>query len=119
MEVSPLASVVLSFVFVIGLLLLTLWFLKFKGLGGAPKASGELHVVQTLRLGTKHNLSVVKYGDRTLLLGVSGHQITLLDNQATADTAADKTDMSEQSSTSADQPQESFTAHLKNLIANR
>jgi len=51
MEVTPLVSAFLSFLFVIGLLLLTLWFIRTKGIGVTPRTGGDLYVVQTLRMG--------------------------------------------------------------------
>ena len=82
MEMSPLVSAVLSFVFVIGLLLATLWFVRSRGIGLGPMNGQGLRVVNSLRLGGKHRLDVVEYGGRRLLLGVAPNQITLLDNQA-------------------------------------
>ena len=116
MEVTPLVSAFLSFLLVIGLLLLTLWFMRAKGLGVASRSGGDLHVVQPLRMGTKHHLSVVKYGNRTLLLGISGQQISLLDNQATADFVATEESNEDAPPPAAGQSQESFTAHLKKLL---
>ena len=80
MEMSPLVSVV-SFVFVIGLLLATLWFVRSRGIGIGPMTGQDLKVVNSLRLGGKHRLDIVEYGDRRLLLGIAPNQITLLDSQ--------------------------------------
>ena len=118
MEVSPLVSAFLSFIFVIGLLLLTLWFIRTKGIGVTARTGGDLQVLQTLRMGAKHHLSVVRYGDRTLLLGVSGQQISLLDSQATADLPMGGTNEDAQSAPAGGQPEKSFTAHLKSLLPN-
>ena len=82
MEMSPLVSAVVSFVFVIGLLLATLWFVRSRGIGMGPMNGQGLRVVNSLRLGGKHRLDVVEYGGRRLLLGVAPSQITLLDNQS-------------------------------------
>ena len=95
---SPLVSAVLSFVFVIGLLLATLWFVRSRGIGLGPMNGQGLRVVNSLRLGGKHRLDVVEYGGRRLLIGVAPNQITLLDNQA-QDTAATETGPSEASDT--------------------
>ena len=119
MEVSPLISAILSFIFVIGLLLLTLWFMRTKGIGVTPRTGGDLYVVQTLRLGTKHNLRVVKYGSRTLLLGISGQQISLLDNQASADISTFESAAAEQSPAAAEQVPTSFAEHFKSLLVKR
>ena len=82
MDMSPLVSAVLSFVFVIFLLLVTLWFVRSRGIGMGPMNGQGLRVVNSLRLGGKHRLDVVEYAGRRLLLGVAPNQITLLDNQA-------------------------------------
>lgn len=90
MEMSPLVSAVVSFVFVIGLLLATLWFVRSRGIGMGPMNGQGLRVVNSLRLGSKHRLDVVEYGGRRLLLGVAPNQITLLDNQAQDSAASDE-----------------------------
>ena len=95
---SPLVSAVLSFVFVIGLLLATLWFVRSRGIGLGPMNGQGLRVVNSLRLGGKHRLDVVEYGGRRLLIGVAPNQITLLDNQA-QDAAVTDTGPSEASDT--------------------
>jgi len=88
MEMSPLVSAVVSFLFVIGLLLGTLWIVRAKGVG-TLQGKG-LRVVNSLRLGTKHRLDVVEYEGRRLLLGIAPNQITLLDNQAQETGAAEE-----------------------------
>ena len=81
MDMSPLLSAVLSFVFVLGLLLATLWFVRTRGIGVGTMQGKNLRVVNSLRLGPKHRLDVVEYEGKRLLLGVAANQITLLDNQ--------------------------------------
>ena len=111
-----MVSAFLSFLFVIGLLLLTLWFIRTKGIGVTQRTGGDLYVVQTLRMGAKHHLSVVKYGDRTLLLGISGQQISLLDNQVTAEMTTEDANQDTLSPSAGSQAPASFAAHLKNLL---
>ena len=97
MDMSPLLSAVLSFVFVLGLLLATLWFVRTRGIGMGALQGKNLRVVNSLRLGPKHRLDVIEYDHKRLLIGVAANQITLLDNQesdnasetAPADDAAD------------------------------
>ena len=89
MEMSPLVSAVVSFVFVIGLLLATLWFVRSRGIGMGPMTGQDLKVVNSLRLGGKHRLDIVEYGDRRLLLGIAPNQITLLDSQSRDASASD------------------------------
>ncbi|NCF75648.1 MAG: flagellar biosynthetic protein FliO [Proteobacteria bacterium] len=119
MEMSPLVSAVLSFVFVIGLLLATLWFVRSRGIGLGPMNGQGLRVVNSLRLGGKHRLDVVEYGGRRLLIGVAPNQITLLDNQA-QDAAATDTGPSEASDTmpTAGEPSSalSFAGQLKQFM---
>ena len=81
MDMSPLLSAVLSFIFVLGLLLATLWFVRIRGIGMGAMQGKNLRVVHSLRLGPKHRLDVVEYEGKRLLLGVAANQITLLDNQ--------------------------------------
>jgi len=76
---------ILSFVFVIGLLLATLWFLKSRNLGNLGVSSKSIVILETSRIDTKNKLLVVNYADRRLLLAVSPNQITLLDNQLESD----------------------------------
>ena len=117
MDMSPLLSAVLSFVFVLGLLLATLWFVRTRGIGMGAMQGKDLRVVNSLRLGPKHRLDVIEYNGKRLLIGVAANQITLLDNQqfdiasetAPADDAADPA--------AAMQPaQRSFSGQLRRLM---
>ena len=76
---------ILSFVFVIGLLLAALWFLKARNLNGLGLSSGSIKILETVRVDQKHKLVVVDYANRRLLLGVSQNQMRLLDNQVLKD----------------------------------
>lgn len=71
----------LAFLFVIGLLLLTLWFLKSKTALGGSSGKTNMRVIDTLRIDPKNRVCVLAYGDRRLLLGISPSAITLLDSQ--------------------------------------
>ena len=71
----------LAFLFVIGLLLLTLWFLKSKTALGGSSGKTNMRIVDTLRIDPKNRVCVLDYGDRRLLLGISSSAITLLDAQ--------------------------------------
>lgn len=117
MEMSPLLSAVLSFIFVLGLLLATLWFVRTRGIGMGAMQGKNLRVVNSLRLGPKHRLDVVEYEGKRLLLGVAANQITLLDNQPldTADDSAKTADMAD--SGAATQPaNSSFAGQLRRLM---
>ena len=85
MDYFDFLRAILSFVFVIGLLLAALWFLKARNLNGLGLSSGSIKIIETARVDQKHKLVVVNYANRRLLLGVSPHQISLLDNQALPD----------------------------------
>ncbi|MGB0996695.1 MAG: flagellar biosynthetic protein FliO [Pseudomonadales bacterium] len=69
----------LAFLFVIGLLLLTLWFLKSKTALGGSNGKSNLRIIDTLRIDPKNRVCVLTYGDKRLLLGISASNITLLD----------------------------------------
>ena len=117
MDMSPLLSAVLSFVFVLGLLLATLWFVRTRGIGVGAMQSKNLRVVNSLRMGSKHRLDVIEYEGKRLLLGVAPNQITLLDNQqldsasetAPADDAADPASVTQSG-------QRSFAGQLRRLM---
>ncbi len=81
MENYSFVPAILSFVFVVSLLLGTLWFLKSRNLGNLGTLNKSVAILETSRIDTKHKLLVIKYAGRRLLLGVSPNQITLLDNQ--------------------------------------
>ena len=81
MDLSPLLSAVLSFIFVLGLLLATLWFVRSRGIGMGVLQGKNLRVVNSLRLGPKHRLDVIEYEGKRLLLGIAVQQIILLDSQ--------------------------------------
>ena len=83
---------ILSFVFVIVLLLAALWFLKTRNLKGLGLSSGSIKIIETARVDQKHRLVVVNYANRRLLLGVSPNQMSLLDNQVLTDTPEDQRD---------------------------
>lgn len=68
---------ILAALFVIGLLLATVWLLRRKGLAsGAPvwRRAGQSHsmqVVERLHLTSHHSLHLVRLGDELILIGVS------------------------------------------------
>ena len=119
MDISPLLSAVLSFIFVLGLLLATLWFVRTRGIGMGALQGKNLRVVNSLRLGPKHRLDVIEYEGKRLLLGVAAQQITLLDNQE-----IDKTTHADQEDTTAipsvdidsNASQGSFAGQLRRLM---
>ena len=119
MDISPLLSAVLSFIFVLGLLLATLWFVRTRGIGMGAMQGKNLRVVNSLRLGPKHRLDVVEYEGKRLLLGVAAHQITLLDNQEIdKTTSADQEDSNGMTSvdTGPEPSHGSFAGQLRRLM---
>ena len=119
MDISPLLSAVLSFIFVLGLLLATLWFVRARGIGMGALQGKNLRVVNSLRLGPKHRLDVIEYEGKRLLLGVAAQQITLLDNRE-----IDETTQADQEGSSGIAPgdigheasQRSFAGQLRRLM---
>ena len=119
MDISPLLSAVLSFIFVLGLLLATLWFVRTRGIGIGALQGKNLRVVNSLRLGPKHRLDVIEYEGKRLLLGVAAQQITLLDNRE-----IDETTQADQEGSSGIAPgdigpgasQGSFAGQLRRLM---
>mgnify|MGYP000349230095 FL=1 len=119
MDISPLLSAVLSFIFVLGLLLATLWFVRTRGIGMGALQGKNLRVVNSLRLGPKHRLDVIEYEGKRLLLGVAAQQITLLDNQKIDKTThADQEDATAVPSVDTDSnaSQGSFAGQLRRLM---
>jgi flagellar biosynthetic protein FliO len=119
MDISPLLSAVLSFIFVLGLLLATLWFVRTRGIGMGALQGKNLRVVNSLRLGPKHRLDVIEYEGKRLLLGVAAQQITLLDNQKIDKTThADQEDATAIPSVDTDSnaSQGSFAGQLRRLM---
>lgn len=119
MEISPLLSAVLSFIFVLGLLLATLWFVRTRGVGIGALQGSNLRVLNSLRLGPKHRLEVIEYEGRRLLLGVAAQQITLLDSQEIDKiTHSDQEKVTANPSTDADlkASQDSFAGQLRRLM---
>ena len=119
MDISPLLSAVLSFIFVLGLLLATLWFVRTRGIGMGALQGKNLRVVNSLRLGPKHRLDVIEYEGKRLLLGVAAGQITLLDNrEIDKTTQADQEKITANPSTDADlkASQDSFAGQLRRLM---
>lgn len=113
---SPLVSAVLSFVFVIGLLLGMLWFVRARGIGVGPMNGKGLRVVNSLRLGNKHRLDVVDYAGRRLLIGVAPNQITLLDNQPQSSESQSGDESADQSPDPQNDATGSFAGQLRQLL---
>ena len=119
MDLSPLLSAVLSFIFVLGLLLATLWFVRSRGIGMRALQGKNLRVVNSLRLGPKHRLDVIEYEGKRLLLGVAVQQIILLDSQEIDKTTyADRDDATAIPSvdTGPNVSQGSFAGQLRRLM---
>ena len=76
---------ILSFIFVIGLLLVSLWFLRTRKLNGLGLANDTIKIIEVVRVDQRNKLVVVNYSNRRLLLGVSANQVSLLDSQLLTD----------------------------------
>ncbi|MEK7344263.1 MAG: flagellar biosynthetic protein FliO [Pseudomonadota bacterium] len=69
-----------SFIFVIGLLLTLLWTLR-KLQGGASllrKNTQRLQTLETLSVGTRQKIMLIRVDDREILVGVTAQQMTVL-----------------------------------------
>ena len=69
-----------SFVFVIGLLLTLLWTLRKlqNGQGLLRKHTQRLQTVETLSVGTRQKIMLIRVDQREILVGVSAQNITVL-----------------------------------------
>ncbi len=75
---GALGSSLLALLIVIGLILALAWIVRrMPGLG--PRGHSALKIVATLPVGMKERVMVIEVGDRQLLIGVTGEQITLLE----------------------------------------
>jgi flagellar protein FliO/FliZ len=81
-----------SFVFVIGLLLTLLWTLRRlqNGQGLMRKHTPRLQTLETLSVGTRQKIMLIRVDDREILVGVSVHNITVLSPWPQNDTDTDK-----------------------------
>jgi flagellar biogenesis protein FliO len=73
-----MAEQILAVSLVLGLLILSLWFLRRKGLakfnlaaGGRRSAPGRIHLVDRKPLTASHSLHLVRVDGRMILIGVS------------------------------------------------
>jgi len=73
-------SMILSLLMVLGLIIVCAFVLKRFNL--TQQSVSQLKVITSLRLGTKERVIVVQVGEKQLLLGVTGQQITLLETLA-------------------------------------
>lgn len=82
----------LSFMLVIGLLLALLWGLKKLQLGATlvRRSGARVQVLETVALGTRQKIALVRVDDRELLIGVTAQAICALgDAVAVRDSSAD------------------------------
>lgn len=69
-----------SFIFVIGLLLALLWTLRKLQSGGSllRKNTQRLQTLESLSVGTRQKIMLVRVDDREILVGVTAQQMTVL-----------------------------------------
>lgn len=73
------AQYLLSFATVIALLLLLLWVLRrMQRAGGQLRNAQRLQVMETLSVGTRQKICLVRWDGRELLVGVGPQQISVL-----------------------------------------
>lgn len=87
MEWQDILQAVLSLIFVIGLLLLTLWVFKYCELKGLKcrlvknlKAGQRLEVIEFRRLDSKNSVVLLRRDDREYLLLLGTNSARMLDN---------------------------------------
>ena len=88
MNTSQLLQVVLSLLFVVGLLLLAAWVARRSGWLRQRLSHADLRVLGTLRLGARSSVALIEVQGQRLVVGVTPQQITLLQalSQPTAST---------------------------------
>jgi flagellar protein FliO/FliZ len=66
--------------FILAMLLLAYYFMRRFNFGGSfcGARKGELEIVDRLPLGPRQNVTVIRYRDRELVIGVTHDKITLL-----------------------------------------
>lgn len=69
---------------------LLVFFRRRGGWLSAQRRTGQLAVVDTLRLGTHHHLAVVEWDGQRLLIGITQHQIALIVRKGEGRTAAER-----------------------------
>ncbi len=88
------ASTIAGLVVVIGLILVCAWL--FKRLGGmAGNPSGVLQIVAVLPVGTREKVALLQVGEKQVLVGITPHQISLLQSFEQPVTVAGKKNDSE------------------------
>ena len=77
-SIGKIAWSLLSFLFVLALLGLTLYLIKRYGSNLQNRSGKKIRLVETLNLSPKQRLILVELGAENLLIGVSQNNMTLL-----------------------------------------
>ena len=78
-EEPVFSQVIMALVLVIALIFITLYIVKrFFSIGGKGRGGTRLRILDSLPLGGKRMVQVLKVFDRTLVIGVTGERIDLL-----------------------------------------
>jgi flagellar protein FliO/FliZ len=77
-EPSQWLSMIASFLLVLALLFGTLWFLRRLGAGGLKRSGGRLAVLESLWLGPKQRIAIVRVDGREVMIAITQQQISLL-----------------------------------------
>lgn len=80
-----LLRLVIAVVVVVGLLLLTAKLTRRIGIKTNGSTGAAIHLVSRQPLSRNASIAVVRAGDRTLVLGVTDHAVTLLTDRASFD----------------------------------
>jgi flagellar protein FliO/FliZ len=75
---GAIGSSLLALIVVIALILAMAWLLR-RLPGAAMGSHGGMRIVASLAVGAKERVMVVSVGEKQLVLGVTGQQITLID----------------------------------------
>lgn len=111
-----LAQVGATLLFVIALIVISAWCVKrfnFRGLS----QRGPIKIESALALGQKEKMLVVNVEGKRLLIGVTAHNISVLDNDLNSHIEEERAQKPEKaSSLKASDAQQDFASHLKTML---
>ncbi len=74
---AEIVTMLLSLVFVVALMLVTLWFVK-RRLTGVPQGEAQVRVIQMIPVGTREKLVVLDDGKTRYIIGVTPNRISYI-----------------------------------------
>lgn len=96
---GTLAHTLGALLLIVGLIFAVSWFVRRFGgarFNQAPTDAPSLSVLSTVSLGANRSLALIRFGDRTLLVGATAHAVTLI-SEAGDETQEDLFDRSTRS----------------------